>query len=129
MTKIFLSVVGGLYVFLGVYCALLPARASQTVGFELIAGSGQSEFLTVYGGLEVGMGLVFLWPLWRSAETEFALKACLIIHACLVLFRGIGFGVFHEISPATYKLATGEWVIFLANLFLWQRWKKLSSLP
>ena len=90
MVKIFLSCVGGLYVFLGIWCSLLPERASKTVGFELRPGSGESEFLTVYGGLEVALGLIFLWPWIRPAETEFALWACLVIHACLVVFRSLG---------------------------------------
>ena len=125
MTKIFLTLVGGLYVFLGIWCSFLPGRASKTVGFELTPGSGQSEFLTVYGGLEVGMGLIFLWPLLKPGETEFALKACLIIHACLVLFRSIGFAAFQNFDPATYKLAIGEWVILLASAYLW--WRTLKS--
>jgi hypothetical protein len=121
MARIFVSLVGGLYVLLGLYCSLLPARASKTVGFQLLPGSGQSEFVTVYGGLEVGMGLIFLWPLIRPGETEFAIRACLMIHGCLVLFRGIGFAMFRELEPITYKLAIGEWVIFLASAFLWWR--------
>ncbi len=121
MVKIFLSFVGGLYVFLGIWCSLLPERASKTVGFELRPGSGESEFVTVYGGLEVAMGLIFLWPWIRPAETEFSLRACLIIHACLVLFRSVGFVTFRSIEPATYKLAAGEWIILLSSLTLWWR--------
>ncbi len=124
VTKIFLSFVGGLYVLLGLWCAVLPERASKTVGFELRPGSGESEFLTVYGGLEVAMGLIFLWPWIRSGETEFALRACLIIHACLVLFRSIGFVMFRGIDPSTYKLAAGEWIILLSSATLYWRLTK-----
>lgn len=122
--KIFLGLVGGMYVILGLYCSFLPARASKTVGFDLIEGAGRSEFLTVYGGLEVGMGLVFLWPFLRPAETEFALRACLIIHACLVLFRSIGFVAFQNIGSSTYSLAIGEWIIFLAAAVIWWQFNK-----
>ncbi len=124
MARIFVCLIGSLYVFLGIYCSLLPARASKTVGFQLNPGSGQSEFLTVYGGLEVGMGLVFLLPLLRPGETEFALRACFIIHGCLVLFRSIGFVVFRNFESATYSLAFGEWIIFLASAALWWRLPK-----
>ena len=124
VAKVFVCLVGGLYVLLGLYCSLLPGRASKAVGFQLNPGSGQSEFLTVYGGLEVGMGLVFLWPLLRPGETEFALRACLIIHACLVLFRSLGFAVFRNFESTTYSLAIGEWIIFLGSAFLWWRMTK-----
>lgn len=122
--KILLGLVGGLYVLLGLYCSVLPARASKTVGFDLVGGSGRSEFLTVYGGLEVGMGLVFLWPFLRPGETAFALKACLIIHGCLVLFRGIGFVAFQNVGSSTYNLAIGEWIIFLAAAIIWWQFGK-----
>lgn len=124
MTRIFVCLVGLLYVVLGLYCSLLPARASKAVGFELTPGSGQSEFLTVYGGLEIGMGLVFLLPLLRPGETEFALRACLIIHAGLVLFRTIGFVTFRNFESTTYSLAIGEWIILLASAVLWWRLPK-----
>lgn len=110
-----------MYVLLGVYCSILPSRASKAVGLEITPGSGQSEFLTVYGGLEVGLGLIFLWPLFRPAELEFALRACLIVHACLVLFRTVGFFAYTNFDPTTYKLAAGEWVILLFSAFLWWR--------
>ena len=124
MSRIFVALVGVLYVLLGLYCAILPARASKAVGFGLNGGAGQSEFLTVYGGLEVGMGLVFLLPLLRPMDTEFALRACLIIHGCLVLFRTIGFFAFRDIASTTYNLAIGEWVIFLASAIFWWQVRK-----
>jgi hypothetical protein len=124
MARIFVCLVGVLYVLLGVYCSLLPARASKAVGFELAPGSGQSEFLTVYGGLEIGMGLVFLLPLLRPAETEFALRACLMIHGCLVLFRSIGFLMYRNFASTTYNLAIGEWILFLGSAILWWRLTK-----
>ena len=124
MPRIFVALVGGLYVLLGLYCSLLPSRASKSVGFGLNGGSGQSEFLTVYGGLEIGMGLVFLLPLLRPTETEFALRACLLIHGCLVLFRTIGFFVFRNFESTTYNLAIGEWIIFLASAIFWWQVRK-----
>jgi hypothetical protein len=124
MARIFVCLVGALYVLLGLYCSLLPARASKSVGFQLNGGSGQSEFLTVYGGLEVGMGLVFLLPLLRPSETEFALRACLIIHGGLVLFRSIGFFAFKNFETMTYQLAIGEWILFLASALLWWQIRK-----
>ena len=114
MARSFLAVVGILYAYLAIWCSLKPAETSGLVGFDLRPGSGQSEFLSVYGGLEMGMACVFLWPLWRPKQLEFSLLACLLIHGCLVLFRGVGFFLYSDIQRMTYQLAVGEWVIFLA---------------
>jgi hypothetical protein len=118
---VFLGVVGLLYAGLAAYCAVAPGKAAETVGFELKGGSGRSEFLTVYGGLELGLGLVLLIPAIANRSTREALLACLVIHACLVVTRGISFAMFDDIRASTYKLAAGEWAILLASLAVW--WK------
>jgi|TARA_R110002096_G_scaffold417745_2_gene621510 hypothetical protein len=116
MTRIFLAMTGLIYLLLALWCSLDPVSTSRSVGFSLQAGSGQSEFLVVYGGLELALGLIFLWPLWQKEVTRFALVVCVIVHGCLVLFRSIGFFVFTGIGSTTYSLAVGEWLIFLISL-------------
>jgi hypothetical protein len=119
ITRIFLAIVGLAYLILAGWCAAQPAQTSASVGFSLQKGSGQSEFLTVYGGLEFALGFVFLWPLVRLEQTSNCLMLCLWIQACLVLFRTCGFFSFSEIPTTTYALASVEWVIFLGSLGLW----------
>lgn len=116
--RIFLAVVGVAYLLLAVWCSLRPGQTSQSVGFSLTPGSGQSEFLVVYGGLELGLGIAFLLPLYDANWTPFALFTCLIIHACLVLFRTASFFLFSGIHTTTYVLAVVEWLIFLGALAL-----------
>lgn len=114
--RIFLAVVGAAYLILAVWCSVRPAQTSQSVGYSLTPGSGQSEFLVVYGGLELGLGIVFLIPLFHPETTWFALIACLIIHACLVLFRSTSLFLYSGIQTTTYVLAVVEWLIFLGSL-------------
>ncbi|HEY4261629.1 MAG TPA: hypothetical protein VGM98_15775 [Schlesneria sp.] len=45
VSRVFLAVVGVVYLYLAVWCSLKPAQTSQLVGFDLKPGSGQSEFL------------------------------------------------------------------------------------
>ena len=116
MTRIFLTVVGLIYLLLSIWCSVDPASTSRSVGFTLQPGSGQSEFLVIYGGLELALGIIFLWPLWQPGVTRYSLIVCVIVHGCLVLFRSIGFFVFSGIGSTTYSLAAGEWLIFLISL-------------
>lgn len=121
MTRAFLTIVGVAYVALAAWCSVAPKQTSQSVGFSLTPGSGQSEFLVVYGGLELALGLIFLWPLWRPQEVVFPLLVCMIVHGCLVLFRTMSFFLFSGISGMTYGLAVVEWIIFLGAAILWWR--------
>lgn len=116
--RLFLAVVGVAYIVLAVWCSLRPGQTSQSVGLTLTPGSGQSEYLVVYGGLELGLGIVFLLPLYKPEQAQFVLAVCLIIHACLVLFRTISFFLYSGIGSTTYVLAVVEWVIFLFALLL-----------
>lgn len=116
--RIFLVLVGCTYIGLGIWCAVAPQQTSNAVGFTLQPGQGQSEFLTVYGGLEVALGLLFVWPIFNNKQVELPLLACLVVHASLVLFRTIGFFIYTGFESNTYALATLEWIIFLGAAVL-----------
>lgn len=119
ITKSYLIIVGILYLYLAVWCSFDPAFTSKAVGFELIGASGQSEFLTVYGGLEFGIAMVFLMPLVDRQAIRFSLTACTLIHASLVGFRTLSLVMFAAPERMTYQLALGEWIIFLTSMALW----------
>jgi len=114
MARIFLAIVGGAYLLLAVWCAVKPEQTAASVGYELRAGSGRSEYFTVYGGLQAGLGLLFLWPLWRAESTPTILLACLVVHAGIVVFRSLSFALFAGIQSTTFILAGVEWAILLA---------------
>ena len=119
LAKIFLGSVGLMYLALATWCSTSPAITSDKVGFILDPGSGQSEFLVIYGGLEMGMALIFLLPLFFTKYIEGSLLACIAIHACLVLFRTISLFIYTDFEGITYNLAIGEWVILILSLICW----------
>lgn len=129
MARLFLGFVGTLYIILALWCSFAPASTSRTVGFTLKPGSGQSEFLVVYGGLELALGIMFLWPLYQKEAARYALFTCLMLHACLVVFRTLGFFLFEGIESTTYSLAFGEWLIFLISLGLCLTQQKSTAMP
>lgn len=116
--RIFLAIVGAAYLFLGIWCSAAPAQTSKSVGFNLEPGSGESEFFTVYGGLEFAWGLIFLMPLVMTDTTRPLLIACVLIHGMAVIFRAISFFLFTGMGTTTYALAGVEWTIFLASAAL-----------
>ena len=118
LARVYLAVVGLLYIVLALWCSIEPKQTSQQVGFTLNGDSGSSEFITIYGGLEFGMALIFLLPLIRAEATRFALLNCLVIHGSLVVFRAATLLIYRDVGATTAKLAIGEWVIFLLGLVL-----------
>lgn len=116
VAKSYLIIVGLLYLGLAVWCTCAPLVTSNKVGFELKGGSGQSEFMTVYGGLELGLALILLLAAFRTSMLEFGLLSCVILHAALVVFRSASLFRFSDFEGMTYRLAIGEWVILLTGL-------------
>lgn len=121
MARVFLAIVGAAYIALGIWCAAMPDRTARSVGFELVSESGQSEYFVVYGGLQLALGIAFLWPVRRSEDTSFALRLCCLIHSCLVVFRTVSLIRFTDIGSTTYALAAVEWLILLSTILVW--WK------
>lgn len=119
IARVYLAIVGLIYLALGLWCAFSPTETSQKVGFLLQGDSGKSEFMTVYGGLEIGLGIAFLWPLIHSDATRWSLVFCLIIHSGLVALRTISLLIHRDYGSFVLKLAVGEWLILLAGLVVW----------
>ncbi len=127
--RIYLAVVGIMYLALALWCTMSPATTSRKVGFDLLGGSGRSEFMTVYGGLEFGLGLVFLLPWIQRDWTACALVSCILVHAALVLFRTASFFRYSDFEKLTRNLAVGEWVILLAGVAVWWFSRQPASVP
>jgi hypothetical protein len=119
MSRGLLTVIGAVYLALAAWCALSPEQTSASLGLSLRPGSGQSEFLTVYGGLQLGLGLFFLLPWIRPESTGTVLLASLIVHGSLVAFRTISLPLYGVKTSATLVIAGIEIAIFVATLVVW----------
>lgn len=119
MARIYLAIVALLYLLLASWCSWSPATVSEKTGLRLTPGAGQSEFLTVYGGLELGLALAFVIPAFRPEATPTVLLICVLIHGSLVAFRSAGFLLYAGFTSTTYSLACGEWLLFLSSLTLY----------
>lgn len=125
MPKYFLTLIGLLYLGLAIWCATKQAATSQKVGLTRQTGQGESEYLTIYGGLQTALALMFIYPLVRESALSNMLLCCLIVHACLVFFRTLSFFQYKGFSQMTYQLASAEWAIFLVSVFmLWWHHKE-----
>ena len=127
LAKSFLILNGVLYILLGVWCAALPEKTSSAVGFALPTNGGKSEFITVYGGLEVSMGLFFLFcafykPTSGGDLITVGLWYALITYACLMLFRWSTIIALKDLSFFVYSMVALETSFTLISaLLLWLR--------
>lgn len=118
MNQIYLLLNAGLYMLFALWCALKPKTTSRFLGFSLANRAGKSEFIAVYGGLELGLSLFFLvgalYMEWRDAAILFAA----IMYLCISLFRIGAFIRFGITADATRVLAVSEWVFAVWGILL-----------
>jgi hypothetical protein len=119
MTRLFLAAVGAAYIVLALWCLARPAQTSGAIGYRLEAGNGQSEFVTVYGGLELALGIVFLLPLAMRDATGWTLLACLIIHVALAAFRLPTLVLYPGTNVTIHFIAGLEVTIALGSAACW----------
>ena len=119
--RIFLAIVGAAYVLLGIWCAVSPSKTAEAIGLAPRPGLGQAEYLTVYGGLQIGLGIWLLSPLWDQPRTTLVLESCLLLHAGLVIFRSLAFALYRGLPGLAYGLAAGEWAVLIIAVVL--RWR------
>lgn len=118
LIRLYLTAAALLYLWLAIYCTFAPQRASEIVHLERQGPGGYSEFLVIYGGLELAMALLFLLPWTNLLGDRQGLWVFVIIHAVLVIFRTASFFLFGPLPSSTQQLAIGEWVLLIGGLLL-----------
>lgn len=119
MIAIYLWANALLYAVFAALCTLKLSTTSQSMGFLSLDSGGRSEFLTVYGGMELGLALVFAWMAWRPLLNRTGLTVALLIYGPIVAFRLIGWIRLWPVQRTT--LATGllEIALLVIALALW----------
>ncbi|MCI2245382.1 DUF4345 domain-containing protein [Xanthomonas sp. PPL568] len=120
MAKAYLWFNAALYALLAVWCTLLPAQTAAAVGYVGLDRSGQSEYLVIYGGLQLGMAFLFGY-FARTRQLRTGLLLALGFYVPIVLYRSASLLRLWPVGPTTTGLAAFEIVLLLAALVLWRR--------
>jgi len=96
---IIFNLVGILYLVSGVWCAWQAQRSMEFLGYRSDDPHTLGEFITVYGGLQIGIGLAMLlvniWPQYYSGTLFFATVFSVVLIAMRLLTL-VSFGFFAQ---------------------------------
>ncbi len=81
-------------------------------------GSAAIELMAVYGGLEIGFGILFLTALFKKEIRLFALQILAFSYLCFAVGRFVGMMTFTVTSTMTYYLFSFEAIGFAISLML-----------
>lgn len=119
MLKLFFGLNAAIYFGLALWCTFSPTKTAAAQGFMQLTGAGRAEYLTVYGGLQFGLGLFFvalaMTPRWQEMGLVFAL----CVYGPLVLWRIAGLAMHWPVNTTTLAVAGLELFMLLAAVWLW----------
>lgn len=122
LPQIYLYVNAALYAIFALWCTIMPTITANYLGLAFHPdkpGSGKSEYITVYGGMEMAFALFFLIaaikPELRAAGMLFAV----LFYGCLVAWRVPTLLFVPGVKATTYGFAGGELVLGAIGVWLW----------
>ena len=118
MTSIYLYINAAIYLLFSIWCTVAASSTAQSLGFISLNSSGKAEYLTVYGGLQLGLAIIFGWTAW-SGELRFGLIVALALYVPIVLWRIAGVSMNWPVANSTLYVAGLELAMLVAAVLLW----------
>jgi len=118
VAKVYLWINAVLYLALAVWCTLSPAKTATAVGYTQLSPAGQTEYLVIYGGLQLGMAFLFGYFAWID-QARTGLVLALAFYLPIVLFRSVSLWRLWPVSTPTVALACVEIALLLGAALLW----------
>lgn len=118
-----LRIVGAVYVLSSLWCMFQPELSSKALGFEFTHKAALTEYFSVYGGLQLGLGLAMLFSSYKDKLLIGAVFFSCVFSFVLCLSRIVGI-IIHSSNELMWILFILELVI--ACLLFWQ-WRQFDS--
>ncbi len=110
-----------LYAVFGAWCTLARRSTSQNLGYEQLSNSGHSEYLVVYGGLQIGLAAFFGYLASQSSLHRAGLIFALALYVPIVLYRVITVFSFWHVRSMTLGVAGLEVALLVTAIVLYAR--------
>lgn len=108
-----------LYAAFAAWCTLRAGATARSIGYLELNAGGESEYRVIYGGLQLGLALVFALLARRSELWEMGLVFSLAIYVPIVVFRLATVVSFWPVPRVTLTVAAMETVLLMVAVLLW----------
>ena len=121
MTAIYLWLNAALYAGFALWCTLRHEETARAVGFALPGPAGHSEYLVVYGGLQLGLAMFYAWLACQPGLHRTGLVFSLMLYAPIVAYRIATLFLHGPVGTLTKAVAALEIALLVAALLLYLR--------
>ena len=119
MTAAYLWINAALYLVFAVMCVSNVTGTASALGYKTLSASGHSEYVTVYGGLQVGLAIFFAVAAYQPEWHRVGLLMALCLYAAIVIFRLASLVVNWPVQRMTLGVAALEVSLLLIAAGLW----------
>jgi hypothetical protein len=111
ITRIYLGANTLIYLIFSAWCLYDPAGTAAFSGLSFLNGSGKAEYLTIYSGLEAGLGLYYGYSFFAASARRPALIFSAFLYSGILLTRLPAILFIPGIKSATFAVAGLETVL------------------
>ena len=119
MTALYLWVNAVIYGVFAILCTIRADATSKSIGFLSLNNGGMAEYVTVYGGMELGLGIIFAWLAYRPELHRTGIVLALALYAPLVIFRWISVARYGPVQALTLGTGALETTLLILAIALW----------
>jgi hypothetical protein len=118
MTAVYLYLNAALYLIFAIWMTLSPWKTAMSVGYESLSQSGKSEYLVIYGGLQLGFSIFYGLTAASPALQRSGLLFSLCLYAPLVVYRAVTVIKFWPVKSNTLIIGALEVALLLGAIVL-----------
>tara|TARA_B100001121_G_scaffold256816_1_gene234823 strand:- start:30 stop:416 length:387 start_codon:yes stop_codon:yes gene_type:complete len=117
ITKIFLLITAVIYGGLGGWALIEPSSFVESVGLTINSNLGSAEIRSVYGGINLLIGLFAVAAIFQSKHEELFMKILIFVIIGILLGRVVSFS-FGEVDSAFLWYFIAFELVWLITLYL-----------
>ncbi len=119
MVAAYLYFNAALYVVFAAWCTIAARKTATNLGFESLSNSGRSEYLVVYGGLQLGLALAFGYCALNPGMQRTGVLFALAVYAPIVAYRVCTVIAFRPVQTTTIAVGILEGLMLGFAAFLY----------
>jgi hypothetical protein len=119
--SIYLWINSILYLIFSLWCLAKPKITAEFAGLGFLNGSGKSEYLTVYVGLEAGLAAFYAITALKPEYRELGIIFSLALYIGIVLVRTITLLTIPNIGRGTFIIAALELLLLVFPCLIYFR--------
>tara|TARA_Y100001936_G_C15893121_1_gene569119 strand:- start:68 stop:454 length:387 start_codon:yes stop_codon:yes gene_type:complete len=117
ITKIFLLITAVIYGGLGGWALIEPSSFVESIGLTINSNLGSAEIRSVYGGINLLIGLFAVAAIFQSKHEELFMKILIFVIIGILLGRVVSFS-FGEVDSAFLWYFIAFELVWLITLYL-----------